>query len=380
MADLGIPADALARCRELFEPAMRAAVADLHPWGRRMAAFTLGWSDIDGTPVEADTGKGLRPVLAMLCAEAAGAPLESAVPGAVAVELVHAFSLVHDDIIDSDERRRHRPAVWKAYGVGPAVLAGDALLALAIRSAASGPHAAAAAGILSSALVELVHGQTEDMAFEERPWTGPDAVTVAEYLSMAGDKTGSLLGCAAALGVTFAGAPGELATRMYGMGRDLGLAFQMVDDVLGIWGDPSRTGKPIFGDLRQRKKTLPVLAALTTSVSDSPSLTRSPGASPPSRASGSPDSTIGFSGGFSGAPSSARSSASRELAKLLASGADDEDSVRLAADLIEKAGGRARALSMAADHASRALETLDATFPAAHDLRSLAISLLNRTH
>ncbi|MFC7721898.1 polyprenyl synthetase family protein [Nonomuraea recticatena] len=236
MPDIGFPAGALARCRQLLEPAMRATVADLHPWTERMAAFTLGWSDIDGTPVEADTGKGLRPALAMLCAEAAGGTFESAVPGAVAVELVHVFSLVHDDIIDSDERRRHRPAVWKAYGVGPAVLAGDALLALAVRSAASGPHAAAAASLLSSALVELVHGQTLDMAFEERPWTGPEAVTVAEYTSMAADKTGSLIGCAAALGVTFAGAPAVLATRMYGMGRDLGLAFQMVDDVLGIWG------------------------------------------------------------------------------------------------------------------------------------------------
>ncbi|GAA2811955.1 polyprenyl synthetase family protein [Nonomuraea dietziae] len=348
MPDIGFPAGALARCRRLLEPAMRATVADLHPWTERMAAFTLGWSDIDGTPVEADTGKGLRPALAMLCAEAAGGSFESALPGAVAVELVHVFSLVHDDIIDSDERRRHRPAVWKAYGVGPAVLAGDALLALAVRSAASGPHAAAAASLLSSALVELVHGQTLDMAFEERPWTGPEAVTVAEYTSMAADKTGSLIGCAAALGVTFAGAPAGLATRMYGMGRDLGLAFQMVDDVLGIWGDPARTGKPVFGDLRRRKKTLPVLAALA------PSGPRSSG--------------------------SAGTSASRELALLLSSGAEDEDAVRLAADLIEKEGGRDRALSMAADHASRALDTLDAAFPEARDLRALITSLLDRTH
>lgn len=339
MADHALPADALSRCRELLEPAMRAAVADLHPWGERMAAFSLGWSDIDGTPIEGHAGKGLRPALAMLCAQAAGGTLETALPGAVAVELVHAFSLVHDDIIDSDEHRRHKPAVWKAYGVGPAILAGDALLALAIRSVATGPHAAAATGHLSSALVRLVHGQTQDMAFEERPWTGHDAVSVAEYADMAADKTGSLLACAAALGVTLAGAPEPLAARMHDMGRELGLAFQMVDDVLGIWGDPSHTGKPVFGDLRRRKKTLPVLAAL---------------------ASGS--------------------AAGRELSALLACGADDEESVRLAADLIEAAGGRTTTLAMAAGHASRALDILDRVFPSAADLRALCTSLMNRTH
>ncbi|MGW4474134.1 polyprenyl synthetase family protein [Nonomuraea sp. NPDC004354] len=339
MAEYALPAEILARCRELLEPAMRAAVADLHPWGERMAAFSLGWSDIDGTPIRGDAGKGLRPALAMLCAQAAGGTLETAVPGAVAVELVHAFSLVHDDIIDSDERRRHKPAVWKAYGVGPAILAGDALLALAIRAVATGPHAAATTEWLSAALVRLVHGQTHDMAFEERPWTGQDAVSVAEYTGMAADKTGSLLACAAALGVTLAGAPEPMARRMHDMGLELGLAFQMVDDVLGIWGDPAHTGKPVFGDLRRRKKTLPVLAALAS------------------------DSTAG-----------------RELSALLACGADDEDTIRLAADLIDAAGGRTTTLTMAADHASRALDILDRAFPSATELRALCTSLLDRTH
>src|SRR5690606_19946176 len=90
----------IARCRRLFEPALRAAVSRLHPWSARMAAFSLGWTDTDGRPYPGNAGKGVRPAVALLTAEGAGAPAESAVPAAVAVELVHAFSLIHDDIID----------------------------------------------------------------------------------------------------------------------------------------------------------------------------------------------------------------------------------------------------------------------------------------
>src|SRR5437868_1081579 len=255
-----VTADVLARCRRLMEPALKASVRSLHPWGAQMAAFTMGWSDVDGTPLDHYGGKSVRPALAMLCAQAAGSDAESAVPGAIAVELVHAFSLVHDDIIDSDERRRHRDATWKAFGVGPAVLTGDALLALAISTLAETGNPVAMRH-LSHALVELVYGQTEDMAFEDRPWTGPDAVTVAEYSGMAARKTGALLGCATAVGTALGGGSAAQAERMYDMGLSLGLAYQMVDDLLGIWGDPAVTGKPVFSDLRAGKKTLPVLAA-----------------------------------------------------------------------------------------------------------------------
>ncbi|MET7329067.1 polyprenyl synthetase family protein [Nonomuraea sp. NPDC005650] len=324
---------AVARCRGLLEPALREAVSVLHPWGARMAAFALGWSDADGRPYHGDGGKGVRPAVAMLSAEAVGGTAESALPAAVAVELVHAFSLAHDDIIDHDERRRHREALWKAYGVGPALLTGDALLALAVNQLAGRPEAMRH---LSAALVELVNGQTADMAFENRPWRGPNAVTIAEYTEMVAAKTGSLLGAAAAAGVALGGAP-ELADRMWAVGRDLGVAFQIVDDMLGIWGDPRVTGKPVHSDLRRDKKTFPVLAAL---AADHP--------------------------------------AARELSDLLSAGVSDEDSVRHTARLVEEAGGRAAAQALAERYVAAAVAVMDEHLPDAADLRALCVSLSDR--
>lgn len=269
--------DTLARCRDLVLPALRETVGRLHPWVGEMAAFTFGWCDEKGVPRgpggrggPGGGGKALRPALAVLTAEVVGGEAQTAVAAAVAVELVHAFSLVHDDIMDGDERRRHQATAWKAFGTGPALLAGDALLALALDALANVAGQLpptirlAAMDLLSAALVELVNGQAADIAFERRPWTGPGAVTVEEYTLMATRKTGALLGCASALGALLAGASVEVVTAMSRMGRDLGAAFQAVDDLLGIWGDPTVTGKPVFNDLRRRKKTLPVISALET--------------------------------------------------------------------------------------------------------------------
>jgi geranylgeranyl diphosphate synthase, type I len=233
-----------------------------------MASFSLGWTGLDSASPAGGRrgGKGLRPAIVLLCAQAMGAPVRLAMPGAVAVELVHAFSLVHDDIMDRDEHRRHRATTWKAYGTGPAVLTGDAMLALAISTLAREPAAGAAAALewLSATLVELVAGQAEDIGFERRPWTGPGAVTIEEYLAMAEAKSGSLIGCSAAIGTLLGGGSAADAARMSAIGRRIGLAFQITDDILGIWGDPSVTGKSASSDLTSGKKTFPVLAALAT--------------------------------------------------------------------------------------------------------------------
>ncbi|RAY16027.1 polyprenyl synthetase family protein [Actinomadura craniellae] len=310
-----------------------------------MAAFTFGWIEADGTPREGSGGKGMRPALAVLSARAVGAPPEAAVAGAVAVELVHAFSLVHDDIMDGDELRRHRETAWKAYGVGPAVLAGDALLALAMGTLAqaSGGDAVAALARLSDTLVELVNGQADDVAFENRPWSGPEAVTVEEYQEMAAGKTGSLLGCAAAVGALLGGGPAALADEMARMGRLLGIAFQAVDDLLGIWGDPATTGKPVFNDLRQHKKTLPVVAALRSDTE--------PG---------------------------------RQLADLLETGRPlDEDLLRLAAELVDRAGGRDFAQEQAETHLEEALKIIESAAldtAAAGELAALSRYIVRRSH
>ncbi|MDX3061791.1 MULTISPECIES: polyprenyl synthetase family protein [Streptomyces] len=303
----------LARCRALVRPALVEAVGRLHPWPGEMAAFSLGWCGPGGTPDPgASQGKGVRQALAVLGAEAVGASGETAVPAAVAVELVHVFSLLHDDIMDGDETRRQRETVWKAYGTGPAVLAGDALLAIALQTLSETPGARVGAAVrhLSGTLTCLVRGQAEDLLFADRPWTGPGAVRPEAYRSMAEDKTGSLLGCAAGLGALLGGAPAGTVAALDRAGRHLGVAFQAVDDLLGIWGDPARTGKPVHGDLRQRRKTYPVIAALTSD----------------------------------GLPS-------RELAALLASPLPlDGPTALRAATLAEAAGGRAATLAEARRH------------------------------
>jgi len=251
--------EGVAIARDLVGPALAASVDRLTPEVRAVSAYHLGMTDADGRPAGSG-GKALRPALALLSARAAGAPPQRGVPAAVAVELVHNFSLLHDDIMDGDIERRHRPTAWKVYGVGPAILAGDALLALAqdILLEESGPQGAWAARCLSAAVLRLIAGQGADLAFEKR-----DDVTLSECLTMAGDKTAALMACACSLGAVYLGAPPALAMGLAGFGAHAGLAFQLTDDLLGIWGAPEITGKPVRSDLRARKKSLPVVAALS---------------------------------------------------------------------------------------------------------------------
>jgi geranylgeranyl diphosphate synthase type I len=197
--------------------------------------------------------------LAILGAEAAWADPSVGVPGGVAVELVHNFSLIHDDIIDTDTERHHRPTVWSVFGVGQAIVAGDALQILAHQvllesSPRTGPAASAA---LADATAAMIAGQADDIAFEKRR-----DVSVEQCTAMSAAKTGALLGAAASIGAILAGAPDATVGALRDYGRHLGLAFQAVDDLLGIWGDPETTGKPAGSDLRTRKKSMPVVSAL----------------------------------------------------------------------------------------------------------------------
>jgi geranylgeranyl diphosphate synthase type I len=252
--------EVLAWSRGMVDPALRSAVDTLPSSMRVIAGHHFGWWDERGDPIDAAGGKAIRPALALLAAEAVGAEPSTAVPAAAAVELVHSFSLLHDDVMDGDRTRRHRPTTWAAFGVGAAILGGDALLTLAFDVLAGSEHPAAKESMrrLSAAVQDLVDGQSADMAFETRA-----DVDLPECLTMAEGKTGTLLGCACELGARFGGRP-DRAGRLRAFGERLGLAFQLVDDLLGIWGDPAITGKSIYSDLRQRKKSLPVVAALTS--------------------------------------------------------------------------------------------------------------------
>lgn len=158
---------------------------------------------------------------------------------------------------------RHRPTAWTVFGDADAILGGDALQALALRLLATDPHPAAraAAARLADCVVELCAGQHADTALER---CDPGEVTLEEVLAMAEAKTGALLGSACAIGGLYAGAGDADVAALDAFGREAGLAFQLIDDVIGIWGDPHRTGKPVGADLAARKKSLPVVAAFTS--------------------------------------------------------------------------------------------------------------------
>lgn len=249
----------LSHSRVAITPALRAVVDRLDHTTRHQVAYHFGWVTAEGAPASAAAGKAVRPTLALLSAQASGAAAEVALPGAVAVELVHNFSLIHDDLMDGDEERRHRPTVWKLWGASSAILAGDALLALAqeVLLESELPTAVTAAGLLARTTRHLIRGQVQDVSFEARP-----SVSVEDCIDMAAGKTGALLSASVAIGAVLAGAPAPVVEALSFYGAQLGLAFQLIDDILGIWGDPAVTGKPVYSDLRVRKKSLPVSYAL----------------------------------------------------------------------------------------------------------------------
>ena len=251
--------DVLTCARAAFDPALRAAVDSLPGSMRHIAGYHFGWWDADGTPAESDHGKAIRPTMTLRAAAAVGGDAEDAVPAAVAVELVHNFTLLHDDVMDRDHTRRHRPTAWCVFGTGQAILAGDALLTLAYEVLAEGGHPAfrPAATALSKAVLAVQDGQALDLSFETRT-----DVTLAECVRMAQLKTAALLGCATGLGALYGGGSADRVALLRSFGERIGLTFQLVDDLLGIWGDPEVTGKPVHSDLVSRKKSLPVVAAL----------------------------------------------------------------------------------------------------------------------
>ncbi len=263
----GRPAhEVLAASRITVEPALRAAVDTLPSSMQRIAGYHFGWWNEHGQPernpgAKPPGGKAIRPTLVLLSAQAVGGVAATAVPAAIAVELVHNFSLLHDDVMDGDVTRRHRPTAWSVFGMNAAILAGDALLTLALDVLAASGHPATteATRMLSAAVQALVEGQSADLAFER----GAE-VQLAECTRMAEHKTGALMGCACAVGALFGGGSLEQIQCLRSFGQLLGLAFQHMDDLLGIWGDPAVTGKPVYSDLRSRKKSLPVVAALTS--------------------------------------------------------------------------------------------------------------------
>lgn len=230
----------------------------------KILSYHLGWMEES----KKNVGKRIRPLLTLLSCAAVGGDWKHALPLASSIELIHNFSLIHDDIEDSSQTRRGIDTVWVRWGIPKAINIGDAVFILARLSA----HRMQEYGVpaetilrvfeaLDRACLRLTIGQDLDLAFESR-----DDVTEEEYLYMIEGKTSALLAAATSCGAIVAQAPSDWIDTLASFGHHLGLAFQIRDDILGIWGESAKTGKSTGDDLRARKKTLPVIYGLRHST------------------------------------------------------------------------------------------------------------------
>lgn len=319
-----------------------------------MMAYHLGWVDRDFRLAQVDGGKRFRPLLCLLACEAQGGDWRRALPAAAALELMHNFSLIHDDIEDSSPTRRHRETVWYIWGISQAVNVGDGMLMMA-RLALDGleeqgfpaEKVLAASRLLDSTCLRLCQGQYLDLTFEEQP-----EIDMDEYLFMISSKTAALIAAAAEMGALLASDAAcysaDMLAAWHEFGWELGLAFQMVDDILGIWGDVQVTGKPATTDILSRKKSLPIVYALARldAASESGKLLR-----------------------YIYSSTSKRALSEEDVAQVLA--------------LLEEVGAKAYVKREALSHTERALAILDRLGldnPAAKQLREIAISFGKRAY
>jgi len=226
-----------------------------------MLTYHMGWTG-EGAGMEAQ-GKRIRPRLVLLTAASCTAGWQSALPAAAAVELIHNFSLVHDDIQDKSDLRRGRSSVWRKWGEAHAINAGDALFILAhlalseLRDRFTAEVALKAEAVIDRACLDLTRGQYLDMSYESQ-----SGLTIKDYWPMVAGKTAALLSACTQVGAILGNADASTQEAYRDFGHYLGLAFQVYDDYLGIWGDSALTGKSTDSDLVTGKKSLPVLYGL----------------------------------------------------------------------------------------------------------------------
>jgi geranylgeranyl diphosphate synthase, type I len=226
-----------------------------------MLTYHMGWTG-EGAGPEA-TGKRIRPLLVLLCDSSCGADWQSALPAATAVELVHNFSLVHDDLQDNSDRRRGRPTTWVKWGMPMAINVGDALFVMSnqaimdLKREFPAETVVKAAEILHNTCLDLTRGQFLDMSYEERNDLG-----IEDYWPMVSGKTAALLSACCHIGSLLGGGDEMKQDAYRAYGHYLGVAFQVQDDILGIWGDEALTGKSAASDLIEGKNSLPILAGL----------------------------------------------------------------------------------------------------------------------
>jgi geranylgeranyl diphosphate synthase type I len=301
---------------------------------QKMIQYHFGWLS-DDQPIK---GKRIRPLLTLMSCGAAGGDWKNALPVSSAIELIHNFSLIHDDIEDQSETRRGKATIWKRWGIPRAINLGDAIFVLSrlsvTRLTEFGVPAETIiqiADIIDQACFQLTIGQDLDLLFESQT-----LVSVDEYLTMITGKTSALLSAATSAGAIVASADSQLVESLRQFGTHLGLAFQIQDDILGIWGVPEKTGKSAGDDLRTRKKSLPVILGLNHSP---------------------------------------------EFVKLWEHGKSDKESLEAMRHSLRDAGALQEAEALSEKHSQQALASIDELNEKnefVRELKSLALRLLNR--
>jgi geranylgeranyl diphosphate synthase type I len=253
----------LARYTKTLAKGLQESLETGNPEILRMLRYHMGWDNTESPMSDRAPGKSIRPTLCLFACEAVGGETRNALPAALALELVHNFSLIHDDIQDGDRERRHRPTVWAKWGIPSALLAGNALRGLAdsvlqglLLKGIVAEVATYAQTILTQRYLEMIEGQYLDLTYENRL-----DVKTEEYLRMISKKTGALFEASMHLGTMLGTSNSRQIEGLRRCGRFLGLAFQARDDILGIWGNPEITGKPVGADILRRKKSLPIVYA-----------------------------------------------------------------------------------------------------------------------
>ena len=260
-----------------------------------------------------------------------------AMPAAAALEFIHNFSLIHDDIQDKDRTRHHRPTLWAVWGMPKALVAGNVLRVIAdtcleglTREGVKTDHALSGIGLLTEAYLEMIEGQYLDVSYE-----GQTTISIDDYMSMISRKTGALIRCALHLGALIGAGDAATADAFRECGRSLGYIFQIRDDFLGVWGDEGITGKPVGADIRRKKNSFPIVCAMSQSAAKD-----------------------------------------QQLLKELYSKDDlDEDDVADVLDAMERSHVKERGASIAAEHSDRALQALSSVEIAPGSERTSTISL-----
>jgi geranylgeranyl diphosphate synthase type I len=257
----------LKRYRDEIEAELKSLITDISTPLSYMMRYHLGWIDEQGEQRLVSEGKMLRPTLCLLACEAVDGDWRGALPAAAAVELVHNFSLAHDDIEDESTERRGRPTLWHIWGQPQAINAGDAMLVLShlalfklVERGAKLEKSLQAIRLMDETCLRLCEGQHLDLCYENRL-----DVDLNGYLQMIEGKTAALLDCSLRLGALLGTDDQRMVEGLGQFGHKLGLAFQIRDDILGIWGQESITGKTAVDDIQRRKKSLPIVYGLAHS-------------------------------------------------------------------------------------------------------------------